>query len=173
MNPVGNYIKTAYPVAQKLRSNCNWKMEKKFTKIQEFIYELKVNQGMTKDVVVVKPEIKMSNLGEILRTKRISSVPVIENDKIVGIIGIRDFIRWLEDGGKDCSLAEKMTTKVKTVFEYSSFAEAFKKFDKFRFRSVPVLDENLQLTGIVTKNDLIKCMLKKLESEYLEKEIQT
>ncbi len=147
--------------------------EKKITKIQELIYELKVNQGMTKDVVVVNSDIKMSNLGGILRSKRISGVPVTENDKLVGIISVGDYINWLGDGEDDCYIAEKMTRKVKTVFEYSALVEALKKFIKFRFSSFPVLDEDLQLVGIITKNDIIKCLLQKLESEYLEEEIQT
>ena len=147
--------------------------ERKIKKIQEFIYELKVNEGMTKDVIVVNSDMKMSNLGKILRSKRISGVPVTESDKVVGIISIGDYINWLEEGKKDCYIAEKMTGKVKTVFEYSSLAEALNKFDGFRFGSFPVLDEDLQLVGIITKNDVIKCLLKKLESEYLEEEIKT
>lgn len=147
--------------------------ENKIAKIQEFIYELKVNQGMTKNVVVVNSDMKMNDLGEILRSKRISCVPVTENGKVIGIISIGDYIRWLEEGKKDCYVAKKMTGKVKTVFEYSPLAEALKKFDRFSFSSFPALDEDLQLVGIITKNDIIKCLLKKLESEYLEEEVQT
>ena len=146
--------------------------EKKITIIQEFIYELKVNQGMTNDVIVVDSEMKMSELGKIIRSKRISGVPVTENGKVVGIISVDDYIHWLSDREKDCSVAERMTRKVKTVFEYSPIIEALKKFDRFRFSSFPVLDENLQIVGIITKNDIIKCILKKLETEYLEEEIQ-
>jgi CBS domain-containing protein/anti-sigma regulatory factor (Ser/Thr protein kinase) len=148
--------------------------EKKITKIQEFIYELKVNQVMTEDVIFVTPETNMRDLREILRSKKISGVPVSENSKLVGLISIEDFIKWLADGQKDCSIAEKMTREVQTIYADSPLIEALNKFDIFRFGRFPVIDrENDKLVGVLTKGDIIRGLLKKLEVEYLEEEIHT
>lgn len=148
--------------------------EKKITKIQEFIYELKVNQVMTEDVILVTPQTNMRDLREILRSKKISGVPVSENSRLVGLISIEDFIKWLADGQKDCSIAEKMTREVQTIYADSPLIEALNKFDIFRFGRFPVIDrENDKLVGVLTKGDIIRGLLKKLEVEYLEEEIHT
>ena len=76
-------------------------MNKKITKVQELIYELKVKQAMTKDVIKVQPKKRMSELREILRVNRISGIPVTDGDKLVGIVSIEDFIKCLADGKKD------------------------------------------------------------------------
>ena len=127
---------------------------------------------MTQDVVVVNPNIKMSDLGKVLDSKGISCVPVTENKKVLGIISARDYIIWLENGGKDCIVAEKMSKNVKTILEFLPLSEALKIFDKFRHSSFPVIDEDSKIVGILSKNDIYKCLLKKLESEYVSEEIQ-
>lgn len=141
------------------------------TKFQELVYELKINQGMTKDVVVVNSVMKMSKLREILRSKHLTGVPVTENGKVVGLISIEDYINWLADGENDCSVAKKMTRKVKTVFEDSPLVEALKKFDKYGFGRFPVINKDLKLVGVITKGDIIKSILQKLEVENLTEKI--
>ena len=145
----------------------------KITRIHELVYDLRVNEGMTKDVIMVNPGMKMSNLRGIFRSNRLTGVPVAENSKVVGLISIEDYIKWLSNGEKDCSVAEKMTKKVKTIFENSPFVEALKKFDKFGFGRFPVINDDLKLVGIITKGDIIKCILRKLESVYLNEDIHT
>ena len=148
--------------------------EEEFTKIQEFIYELRVSQVMTKDPTVVDPETRMSELREILRSKRISGVPVVENDVLIGLISIEDFIKWLADKNKGPSVGENLTTNVETIYDDSPLVEALKKFDALRYGRFPVLNrENKKLVGVITKGDIIKGLLKKLEAEYLQEELYT
>jgi len=81
----------------------------KFTRVQELVYELKVNDAMRQNVITTIPDTSMSKLGEVLRSNRISGTPVVEGDKLVGIISIEDFIKWLAEGDKDCLIKDKMT----------------------------------------------------------------
>ena len=64
--------------------------QKKFTKVQELVYELKVSDAMAQNVVVVKPDGMMSELRAVLRKHKISGVPVADNDKLLGIISLED-----------------------------------------------------------------------------------
>ncbi|MFC1650458.1 CBS domain-containing protein [Candidatus Latescibacterota bacterium] len=146
------------------------KNEKKITKIQEFIYDLKVSRVMTKDIIVAHADEKMEDVGEIFHSTHISNIPVVENDNFVGIIGIKDYLKWLENDKEDSTVAEKMAGKVKTVFEFSSIVEAIKKIDKFSYGSFPVLDGNLKLVGMISEVDIFKCLLDKLESGFDEEE---
>ena len=59
---------------------------KEVTKVQELVYELKVEQAMTRDVITVTPQTSMSEFREILRVNRISGTPVLENGQIGALV---------------------------------------------------------------------------------------
>ena len=70
------------------------------SKTEELTYELKVEQVMCKDVITLKPENTMKDVREILSTKKISGIPVVDDDKLVGIITIEDLIICLLENGR-------------------------------------------------------------------------
>lgn len=145
---------------------------KEITRVQELTYELKVADVMTADIVTVSPGETMNELREILRTKRISGAPVVTGDQLVGIVSIEDLIRCLADGEMDASIAEKMHQEVETLYVDEPLIHAVSKFDRYGFGRLPVIERNQgKLAGILTKGDIIKGLLKKLEVEYHEEEI--
>lgn len=148
--------------------------DERATKIQELIYELRVRDVMKHNVIVVNPLTLMSELKEILRSTRISGTPVIEKDRLVGIISIEDFIKWLSSGEKDCPVSEKMNKEVKILFDDEPLVQAVSKFEQYGFGRFPVLERKSEkLVGVMTKGDIIEGLLKKLEVEYHEEEIHT
>ena len=146
--------------------------QEKFTKVQELVYELKVSDAMAQNVVVVKPDGMMSELRTILRKHKISGVPVADNDKLLGIISLEDFINWFAEGGVDCPIKEKMTTDVIELYDDEPLVHAVGKFEKSGFGRFPVLDrKSKKLVGVITKGDIIERVLRKLEIDYHEEEI--
>lgn len=143
------------------------------TKVQELIYELKVGDACLKPIITTKPEIPMNKLRVILRNNRISGVPVVDQGKLVGIISIEDFIEWLyNDGHKACLVRDCMKQKVTTLYSDEALISAVQSFEKTGFGRFPVIDRtNGTLIGIITKSDIIECLLYKLEIEYHEEEI--
>ncbi len=145
--------------------------DSKISKIQELIYEISVGQVMKKNVVTVGPQTPMSQLRAILLEKRISGTPVVEENELVGIISLEDFIRWLADREHDCPISEKMIGNVRTLYADEPLTQAVNKFERFGFGRFPVIDrENNKLLGIVTKGDIIEGLLKKLEIDYHQEE---
>jgi CBS domain-containing protein/anti-sigma regulatory factor (Ser/Thr protein kinase) len=143
-----------------------------FTKIQELVYELRVSDAMTQNVITASSHTSMSELGEVLRSNRISGTPVVEGDKLVGIISIEDFIRWLAEGVKDCSIKDRMTTDVSKLYADEPLIHAVSKLERTSFGRFPVVDrESEKLAGIITKGDIIERLLRKLEIDYHEEEI--
>ena len=64
------------------------KLEKQtpqFTKIQELVYELKVDQVMSRDVISVRRDTTMSEFRTILRDNRISGTPVVSGRRLIGL----------------------------------------------------------------------------------------
>jgi CBS domain-containing protein/anti-sigma regulatory factor (Ser/Thr protein kinase) len=143
-----------------------------FTKIREMVYELKVRDAALREVITIGSETLMSELREILHANRISGTPVMDGDKIIGIISIEDFIKWLGDGGEDCPVKAKMTTGVETLFSNEPLIHAVSKLEKTGFGRMPVIDrKSHKLVGIITKGDIIERLLRKLEIDYHEEEI--
>jgi len=147
-------------------------MNREITKVQELVYELKVEQAMTKDVVKIHPKKRMGELREILRVNRISGTAVVDEDKLVGIVSIEDFIKCLADGEIDAFIEDKMTRKVETLYADEPLIHAANKFNRYGFGRFPVIERNNgELVGIITKSDIIKALLKELEISYHEEEI--
>jgi len=146
--------------------------EKELSKVQELVYELKVADAMRSRVITVSSKTLMSELREILKINRISGTPVVDNDKLVGIISIEDFIKWLADGAKDCPIGEKMNAKVMSLFSDEPLVHAVSKLEQFGFGRFPVLNRlDHKLVGVITKGDIIERLLKETEIDYHEEEI--
>ncbi len=148
------------------------KSNPEFSKVQELVYKLQVRDAMTKNLITIDPGTLMGELREILRANRISGTPVIKDDKLVGLISIEDFIKWLAEGGKKCMIKDRMSTDIKVLYEDEPLIHAVSKLEQTDFGRFPVIDRNTgNLRGIITKGDIIETLLHKLEIDYHEEEI--
>ena len=137
------------------------------------VYEIRVRDVMQENVFTVSPKTHMSILRGILQEKRISGTPVVDKGKLVGIISIDDFIRWLAEREPDCPIGDKMTTDVQTLYADEPLIHAVNKFEQHGFGRFAVIDrQDKRLRGIVTKGDIIEGLLKKLEIDYHREETQ-
>jgi CBS domain-containing protein/anti-sigma regulatory factor (Ser/Thr protein kinase) len=145
--------------------------DKRISKVQELIYEISVGEVMQTDLVTVGPRTPMSQLRAILHEKRISGTPVVDGDKLVGIISIEDFIKWLADREDDCLIGEKMSRDVRTIYADEPLTQAVNIFQRFGFGRLAVIGRrDERLLGIITKGDIVKGLLKKLEIDRTEEE---
>lgn len=148
------------------------KHHKEITKVQELAYELKVEDAMSKNVVTVTPENSIGELREILRVNRISGTPVVEGGRLVGLISLEDFIKCLAKGETGLPISKRMTRKVVSLYADEPLVQVVNKVDQHGFGRFPVIERKTKkLVGIITKSDIIKCLLNKLEINYHEEEI--
>ena len=141
--------------------------ENKISKVQELVYEIRVGDVMKKNVITVGPQSMMSELGKILREKRISGTPVVDQGKLMGIISIDDFVRWLAEKEQDCPVAGRMTEDVRTLYADEPVVQAVNRFDQLGYGRFAVVDRrDEKLLGIITKGDIVEGLLKKLEIDY-------
>jgi CBS domain-containing protein/anti-sigma regulatory factor (Ser/Thr protein kinase) len=130
-----------------------------------------VGDVMKTEVFTVSPQTHMSVLRVILQDNRISGTPVIDKGKLVGIISVEDFIKWLADREQDCPIGEKMTRCVRSLYSDDPLTHAINKFERHGFGRLVVIDrQSKKLAGIITKGDIIEGLLKKLEIDYYEEE---
>lgn len=129
---------------------------------------------MNTKVVTVEPSMPVSSLREILRDNRISGTPVVENGKLVGMISIEDFIRWLADGATECRVEERMTRDIVTANEDEPLVMAVNRLERFGFGRLPVVERKTgELRGVLTKGDSIAGLLRKLDVDYREAEVRS
>lgn len=141
------------------------------TRIQELIYELPIERVMTTKVITVSPDTTMGELKEILRINRISGAPVLDNDRLVGIISIEDLIKALEQGDTDAPVRDRMATKLITVRSNESVVEAVKRFAQHKVGRLPVVDARGRLVGILTGGDITRGLLEAIGLDYHAEEI--
>lgn len=146
--------------------------EKAITKVQELVYEMKVEQVMARDIITVGPRNLMSELWDLLRDKRISGVPVVDGDRLVGLISIEDLITSLAEGKMSSRVEECMCRDVECLYNNEPLVSAVERFDRLGYGRFPVIDrESGRLVGVITKGDIIRGLLKRMEIDYHAEEI--
>lgn len=141
------------------------------TRVQELVYELKIEQVMTRNVITISPDCSIQDLKEVLRVKRISGVPVVEGDRLVGLISIENLIRALEKGEISARVGDKMTTQVQAVRADESLVSAVNLFARYGYGRFPVVDAEGKLVGILTKGDIVRALLRQMEVQWHAEEI--
>ncbi len=142
------------------------------TRVEELAYELKIEEVMTSDIKAVSPDVPMAEVLELLRQASISGSPVVSNGNLVGIISIEDLIRSLRRGDIEAPVRDYMTSQIVTVNSLDPVVEALKVFAQTRLGRLPVLDTSGTLTGIITKGDITRGILRALERDYQEEEVR-
>jgi len=141
-------------------------------RLQELIYELEVGEVMTRDVVTVTPQTSMAEFRELLREHAISGTPVLERDELVGVISIEDLIKALAEGKMGDMVGQWMARGAVTLKASEPLVQAVDHFTRYGFGRFPVVDGAGNLVGILTQQDIVKGLLKRLEIEYHEEEIR-
>ncbi|EEE35929.1 CBS domain protein [Rhodobacteraceae bacterium KLH11] len=108
---------------------------------------------------------------DILRDKRIGAVVVTDqNGALQGILSERDIVRRMaETPGQTLpqSVADLMTSEVKTCAPDDLLNDVLKTMTDGRFRHMPVLSDG-KLRGVITIGDVVHFRLKELEYEALK-----
>jgi CBS domain-containing protein len=102
-----------------------------------------------------------------LAARRIGAMPVMDGDRVVGIVSERDVLYCLAaegDGSLAKTVAEVMTAPVQTVECTASCDEALAIMTAGRFRHLPVV-ENGVMRGFLSIGDLVKSRLDEVSFE--------
>lgn len=142
-----------------------------FTMVHELVYELRIEQVMTRQVLVLKPEDTLHDAKELFRLNRISGAPVVADNRLIGIISIEDIIVALERNEIHLPVVDRMTRHVVTVQPHESVVRAVNKFAQSRLGRLPVVDASGAVVGIITRSDIVRGLLKAIDIDYRQEEI--
>jgi CBS domain-containing protein len=142
---------------------------------------MKARDVMTTEVISVGPEATVSEIASLLYKHRISGVPVVEKDRVIGIVSEGDLIRrnelktdernrswWLQIfGNYDLTdeyvrshgrrAADIMTPDPVTVDEDTPLSKIADIFETRRIKRVPVVHDG-RLVGIVSRANLVQAL---------------
>jgi len=141
-------------------------------RVEELSYDLKIHEVMASNVITTTPDVPMSDVLELLRANRISGAPVVEAEKLIGIISIEDIVRALQNDELSAPVRQYMSTELVTVKTFESIVEALKTFTEKGLGRLPVVDENGNLAGIITKGDITRGILLAVQRDYKEEEVR-
>ncbi len=114
----------------------------------------KSESGMIVDPITITPDASISKVLEIMAKYRISGIPVIEGEKLVGIVTNRDlrFETNLEKPAKAVMTSENLVT----VLEKCTLEESKKLLHQHRIEKLLVVDSEGKLKGLITIKDIEK-----------------
>ncbi|MDR2624199.1 MAG: CBS domain-containing protein [Methanobrevibacter sp.] len=126
--------------------------------------DLKVENLMTKDVITTMKDEDVVFAFEKLMKNKISALPVVDDDNLVGLVSATDLgHNLILDHYKLGTRVENvMITDVKSVHPKSSIKDVIALMsedipDKGIFNQLPVVENN-KLVGIITDGDIIRAI---------------
>ena len=140
-----------------------------------------VKDFMTRKVVYISPDTTIAHAADIMRDQKLHRLPVIENDKLVGLVTEGTIAEASPSKATSLSIYEMNyllnKTKVKdvmihdvvTISQYASLEDATYLMLKNKIGILPVVDDE-QVYGIITDRDIFKAFLE--VSGYGEKGVR-
>ena len=119
------------------------------------------------EVATIGADNRVSEAVASLGERRIGALPVVEGDRIVGIMSERDVIYCLRDHGAevlDWPVSRVMTSPAITAEPATPILSALGLMTERRIRHLPV-ESGGELVGIASIGDLVKHRMEQIESE--------
>lgn len=142
----------------------------------------RVEDVMTADVVAVRADTPYRTVVDLLVSRRVSAVPVIDRSRrVVGIVSEADLLHKVEATGGERphrrlfpsrrrradhakatarTAGDVMTAPVVTALPSLTVAAAARRMQRANVKRLPVEDDLGRLIGIVTRGDLLKVHLR-------------
>jgi CBS domain-containing protein len=106
----------------------------------------------------IPPNIPVAKAYDLMRRKRIAGVPVVENNKIVGIVTRADVKKVNIAKRKVTQVKDIMTKKAITIFQDEKVSTAFDKLSELNIHGMPVVSRSGALVGYLTNTDIEKAL---------------
>ena len=147
---------------------------------------LTVREIMTSDIITVAPDSALSDAARILVEKRISGLPVTDdNGKLVGVVTEADFLcamgipchhpshsvwQTLENlfrlpprtADMPSRVADIMVTQVVSIQENQTLQDVIEQMKKHHIKRIIVTDDQERVNGIITRSNLVQVLLQQM-----------
>jgi CBS-domain-containing membrane protein len=137
---------------------------------------MKVKEIMVKEVATLDVNDELSLANDIMRLGRIRHLPVVDGNRLVGIVSERDLFRTslahalgyaatdTRDLMKNLRIKDVMVTGVITIPPDMELCEATKIMMEEKIGCLPVVEET-RLVGLITETDILMQYLKECSKD--------
>ena len=123
---------------------------------------------MTRDALSVDVSQSVSSVRHLMSEKNLHHVPVVGDGKLIGLISMSDILsisytEFVEDDSmrdrildERCTIEDLMVREPVTLSYGATVGDAARVLSQGLFHSVPIVDDEGALVGIVSSTDLIR-----------------
>lgn len=118
------------------------------------------------NVVTAQPDDSLQEVSSQLESENVGAIVVTEDDKPVGMVTDRDIALAVGDGDDVASqpVEDVMTEDPATIQADEEAMELSRTIDDAGVRRLPIVDDQGNLTGIVTLDDLVATIGEQLDN---------
>jgi CBS domain-containing protein len=132
---------------------------------------MKVKNAMHKGADWVGPDTPIADIAKLMRQRDIGSIPIGENDHLVGMVTDRDIVcNGLAKNGFDAqrmTARDVMTPGIHCCREDDDLAKAIHHMVELQIRRLPVIDQSKRMVGILSLGDVGEAASSELLSEHV------
>ncbi|MFV3130804.1 CBS domain-containing protein [Niveispirillum sp. KHB5.9] len=117
---------------------------------------MKVREAMTRNVQVADPTETIEQAAKLMADLDVGSLPVGQDDQLVGMITDRDIaVRAVATGkGPGTKVREVMSKNIKYCFDDEEIEVVSRNMGDIQVRRLPVIDRDKRLVGILSLGDM-------------------
>lgn len=117
---------------------------------------LRCSEIMTRDVKTASRASSLRDVANLMLEGDMGAVPVVDGQKLVGIVTDRDIVVRAVAEGKDplTPISEAMTSEIFSVAPDDFVFEAIRMMGDKQIRRIPVVTESGELAGIISMADI-------------------
>ncbi len=136
-----------------------------------------VGDWMTREVITISPNTSLAEAHKLMQEKSIRRLPVVDHDRVVGIVTLGDVrgaepsqasslsVWEMHDLIAKLKVTEVMTRHPVTIGQNASIGEAARSMLDNKFSGLPVVDESAHLVGIITESDIFRLVASEWSKE--------
>jgi len=119
----------------------------------------KVRDVMTERPRAVTPQTPLNEVAEVMENEDVGAVPVVDGDRLVGIVTDRDIVVRAIAKGKDprgMPVAAVSSRELVTVNPDDDLSDALELMARYQVRRLAVTAEDERLVGVVSQADVAR-----------------
>lgn len=131
---------------------------------------MKVKNAMHNGAEWVAPETPIAQVAKKMKELDIGSIPVGENDKLIGMVTDRDIACRAVANGRDLNNVTARDVMSKGIFycrDSEELDDALRIMETRKVRRLPVIDENKRMVGMLSFGDISHAASHELSGELM------
>ena len=118
-----------------------------------------IKHVMTSDPCTIDADKSVAYAAKMMRDEDVGLAPIVEGDKLIGMLTDRDISIRVVAEGKDpnqVTVREVASNQVVTIDPQQDLSEALRIMAKHQVRRLPVVEEDGRLVGVVAQADVAR-----------------